>query len=98
MTEPNYTVGVLALQGAFAEHLEYLTEASRLPQLINAAFSFIPVRTPVQLSQCDALVVPGGESTSMSLIAERTGMFDPLVEFARQKPVWGTCAGLIFLA
>ncbi|KAM9919401.1 hypothetical protein OXX80_012713 [Metschnikowia pulcherrima] len=98
MTEPNYTVGVLALQGAFAEHLEYLTEASRLPQLTNAAFSFIPVRTPVQLSRCDALVVPGGESTSMSLIAERTGMFDPLVEFARQKPVWGTCAGLIFLA
>ncbi|GEQ66642.1 hypothetical protein JCM33374_g305 [Metschnikowia sp. JCM 33374] len=93
-----YTVGVLALQGAFAEHLEYLAQASQLPHLKSHPFQFLPIRTPSQLSQCHALVVPGGESTSMSLIAERTGMLEPLVEFCRTKPVWGTCAGLIFLA
>lgn len=93
-----FTVGVLALQGAFAEHLEYLTRASQLPHLKAHKFQFLPVRTPLQLLECNALVVPGGESTSMSLIAERTGMYEPLVEFSRVKPVWGTCAGLIFLA
>ncbi|OBA23824.1 SNO glutamine amidotransferase [Metschnikowia bicuspidata var. bicuspidata NRRL YB-4993] len=95
---PLYTVGVLALQGAFSEHLEYLAEASQLPRLAKHQFEFLAVRTPQQLQKCHALVVPGGESTSMSLIAERTGMLQPLVEFARNRPVWGTCAGLIFLA
>lgn len=93
-----YTVGVLALQGAFAEHLEYLTEAAQRPELAKYSFTFTAVRTADQLSHCDSLVIPGGESTAMSLVAERTGLMDPLVEFVAQKPVWGTCAGLIFLA
>lgn len=94
----SYSVGVLALQGAFAEHLEDLAQAAAAPTLSKYTFAFQPVRTPDQLASCDALVIPGGESTSMSLIAERTGMLQPLVEFVASKPVWGTCAGLIFLA
>lgn len=97
MTIP-ITVGVLALQGAFAEHLQYLARASESPHLTKYQFQFLAVRTPPQLAQCDALVIPGGESTAMSLIAERTQMLDPLLQFVATKPVWGTCAGLIFLA
>lgn len=95
----DFTVGVLALQGAFAEHLQHLALAAETPNLSKYTFTFLPVRTPDQLATCHALIIPGGESTSMSLIAERTGMLQPLVDFAASsKPVWGTCAGLIFLA
>lgn len=95
-------VGVLALQGAFHEHLEYLAQAAQKApglQHRDIEFDFLAVRTTEELAGCDALVMPGGESTSMSLIAERTGMYEPLVKFCRDgRPVWGTCAGLIFLA
>lgn len=94
-----FTVGVLALQGAFAEHLAHLARAAaESPVLIKHAFSFVAVRTPDELAQCQALVIPGGESTAMSLIAERTQMLEPLRQFVSEKPVWGTCAGLIFMA
>lgn len=95
-SEKLFTVGVLALQGAFAEHIQHFQEASvGLPY----SFVFIEVRTPAQLSSCDALTIPGGESSSMSLVAERTGMLEPLVEYIKaEKPLWGTCAGLIFLS
>lgn len=92
------TVGVLALQGAFAEHLAHLARAAALPALAPYSLQFLAVRTAAQLAQCDGLIIPGGESTAMSLIAERTGMLEPLRDFAAAKPVWGTCAGLIFLA
>lgn len=58
----------------------------------------IPVRTVDQLNSVDALIIPGGESTSMALIAERCGLLEPLRAFVRQKPTWGTCAGMIMLA
>lgn len=94
----SFTVGVLALQGAFAEHLQYLARAAESGKLSKYEFKFHAVRTVEELQQCDGLVIPGGESTSMSLIAERTGMLEPLIKFVEEKPVWGTCAGLIFLA
>lgn len=94
----SFTVGVLALQGAFEEHLQYLTRAAESGKLSKYTFSFDAIRTADQLDKCDALVIPGGESTAMSLIAERTGLLEPLVRFVQTKPVWGTCAGLIFLA
>lgn len=90
-------VGVLALQGAFAEHIEYFKQAITL-QSYKYDFKFIEVKTESQLLDCAGLVIPGGESTSMSLIAERTNMLLPLMEYVKTKPVWGTCAGLIFLA
>lgn len=108
------TVGVLALQGAFVEHIDLLRQASEAfltatpPTGPGAGqigadhvlFDFIEVRTPAELAICDALVIPGGESTSISLIAERTGLLEPLREFVKvqRRPTWGTCAGLILLA
>ncbi|KAM0714801.1 hypothetical protein Q7P37_009265 [Cladosporium fusiforme] len=55
---------------------------------------------PTELSSCAALILPGGESTAISLIAERCGLLEPLRDFVKlqRKPVWGTCAGLILLA
>lgn len=91
----SYTVGVLALQGSFAEHLAHFARAA---EHLPYSLAFTAVRTPEQLAACDALVIPGGESTTMSLIAERTGMLEPLRHYAAARPVWGTCAGLIFLA
>ncbi|KAH8651009.1 PdxT/SNO family [Xylariales sp. PMI_506] len=93
------TVGVLALQGGFAEHLTSLRRsAQELPQSLN--FTFTEVRTPEQLSACDALVIPGGESTTLSLVAVQSGLLEPLRDFVKvkRKPTWGTCAGLIFLS
>lgn len=102
------TIGVLALQGAFAEHITLLQRAaSTLTQqkqssslLHGTTLNFVEVRTPQELSLCSALVLPGGESTAISLIASRCGLLEPLREFVKvqRKPVWGTCAGLILLA
>lgn len=66
----------------------------KIPQVKDV----IAVRTEEQLKQIDALIIPGGESTSMALIAERCNMLEPLRAFVQQKPTWGTCAGMIILA
>lgn len=94
-------IGVLALQGAFIEHITLLTQAApALTSQHNTTFSFLEVRTADQLSRCNALILPGGESTAISLIAERCGMLEPLRQFVKlhRRPTWGTCAGLILLA
>jgi 5'-phosphate synthase pdxT subunit len=91
-------VGVLALQGAFIEHINFFIKATEAHNYVYD-FKFIEVKTKEQLSQCHGLVIPGGESTSISLIAEATQVLDPLYELIQSDvPVWGTCAGLIFLA
>lgn len=92
-------IGVLALQGAFAEHIDFLNQALTELNLQNS-YEVKQVRTPAQLEICTALVIPGGESTAMSLIAERNEMLEPLKKFTQDesKAVWGTCAGLIFSA
>jgi 5'-phosphate synthase pdxT subunit len=83
-------VGVLALQGAFAEHVSLLGTLD-----VDAT----EVRTVGQLDNIDALIVPGGESTSMAKLMDIYALREPLRDFARSgKPVWGTCAGLILLA
>lgn len=105
------TIGVLALQGAFIEHIKLLQHAAAelVLQPINSRgtvpaerlhFDFVEVRTASELEVCAGLIIPGGESTAISLIAERTGLLEPLREFVKvqRKPVWGTCAGLILLA
>jgi 5'-phosphate synthase pdxT subunit len=82
-------IGVLALQGGFEAH------AKALEQLDVAVRE---VRTPGDLAGVDALIIPGGESTTIGLGVEREGLAEPLVEFARSgKPVLGTCAGMIML-
>lgn len=84
-------IGVLALQGSFAEHVSIL-------QQLKGVEAF-EVRTKDELKTADGLIIPGGESTTMALIAERWGLIPELRRFAaEQRPVWGTCAGAIFLA
>ncbi|KAG0174939.1 hypothetical protein DFQ28_003637 [Apophysomyces sp. BC1034] len=90
-TSSTVKIGVLALQGAFLEHIHML---AGIPQVEEV----IPVRTEEQLASVDALIIPGGESTAMALIAERCQMLEPLRKFVREKPTWGTCAGMIMLA
>jgi 5'-phosphate synthase pdxT subunit len=108
MSSSPLTIGVLALQGAFVEHIALLQRAAaalaqhaqHAPLLAETSLRFIEVRTPAELAACTALILPGGESTAISLIAERGGLLEPLREFVKvqRKPVWGTCAGLILLA
>ncbi|MEA2408141.1 MAG: pyridoxal 5-phosphate synthase pdxT subunit [Thermoleophilaceae bacterium] len=82
-------VGVLALQGGFEAHAKALTELGA---------DVREVRTPDDLHGLDALVMPGGESTTMGLGVEREGLAEPLSEFLRSgRPVLGTCAGMIML-
>ena len=84
------TIGILALQGAFAEH------AHKVRQLGARA---VEVRNTEELATLDGLIIPGGESTSMGLIAERWGLVAPLRAWVHNgRPTWGTCAGMILLA
>lgn len=83
-------IGVLALQGDVREHLIALASADALAR---------PVRRPEELAEVDGLVIPGGESTTMSKLAALFGMLEPLRERVRAgMPVYGTCAGMILLA
>jgi 5'-phosphate synthase pdxT subunit len=83
------TVGVLALQGGFARHAEILRDLGA---------DVREVRIPADLEGLDGLVMPGGESTTMTLGVEREGLGDPLRAFAASgRPVFGTCAGMIML-
>ena len=83
-------VGVLALQGAFSAHARVLAEVGADP---------VEVRTPEQLETVDALAMPGGESTTMSMLLESSGLFEPLAKrLADGMPALGTCAGMILLA
>ncbi len=83
-------LGVLALQGAFREHIAMLKRLN-----VEAA----EVRLARELDDLDGLIIPGGESTSMGLVAERWGLVEPLRRWVHGgKPTWGTCAGMILLA
>ncbi len=84
------TIGVLALQGAFAEHIKMLRDLGVAAR---------EVRKPEQLDGLDGLIIPGGESTTMGLVAARWGLVQPLRDWVRGgRPTWGTCAGMILLA
>ena len=82
-------IGVLALQGAFSEHIKMLQKLG-----IETA----EVRLPEHLKNIEGLIIPGGESTTIGKLAIDYGLIDPLREFVRATPTWGTCAGMIFLA
>ncbi|KAI0254189.1 PdxT/SNO family [Lactifluus subvellereus] len=86
-------IGILALQGAFTEHEAMLQKTSGKRHL-----EVIQVRSPEELKRCDALIIPGGESTTIALLARLSGLMEPLREFIKSKPVWGTCAGAILLS
>lgn len=82
-------IGVLALQGAFIEHIKMLRRLG-----VDA----VEARLPQHLEQLDGLIIPGGESTTIGKLATAYGLIAPLRRFARSTPTWGTCAGMIFLA
>jgi 5'-phosphate synthase pdxT subunit len=83
-------IGVLALQGNTPEHLRMLTQAGA---------SAVAVRRPDELATVDALVLPGGESTTMYKLAVAFDLFEPLQDWVRAgRPAFGTCAGMILLA
>ena len=83
-------VGVLALQGAFREHREVLDALG---------VETVEVRTPEDLAALDALVLPGGESTTMGMLLVSSGLREPLADrLADGMPAFGTCAGMILLA
>ena len=81
------TIGVLALQGAFSEHLQLLRKAFAIIGAgqgnTGVEWKDIEVRTAEQLAKCDALIVPGGESTAISLVAERSNLLEPLRNFVK---------------
>ena len=90
MTGATPTIGVLSLQGDVREHLVALADAGA---------AAVPVGTAEQLEAIDALVIPGGESTTMSMLAVRDGLLEPLrVARAQGMPMYGSCAGMIMLA
>jgi len=83
-------IGILSVQGAFREHMEKIKEIG-----LEAK----EVRNKSDLSEIDGLIIPGGESTSMGIICNKEqGFVDSLRSFRNSKAVWGTCAGMIFLA
>lgn len=82
-------IGVLALQGDFAEHIAALLRSGAQPS---------EVRLPEHLEGLDGLIIPGGESTTIGKLAVAYNLMEPLQRFGQQKAMWGTCAGAIFLA
>ncbi|GAA6041437.1 hypothetical protein JCM8097_005250 [Rhodosporidiobolus ruineniae] len=94
-------VGVLALQGSFAEHI-YALES--IASAFDPPLHVVEVRTPADLAQCRALILPGGESTTISLLIRKSGLYEPLKAMVQEAKrggrtaLWGTCAGMILLA
>ncbi|MEK6255804.1 MAG: pyridoxal 5'-phosphate synthase glutaminase subunit PdxT [Chloroflexota bacterium] len=82
-------IGVLALQGAFAEHVNVLRHIG-----VEAR----EIRLAEELQEIDGLIIPGGESTTIGKLATDFGLMQPLKDFGGKKPIWGTCAGAILLS
>jgi 5'-phosphate synthase pdxT subunit len=82
-------VGVLALQGDFEAHLKALERAGA---------EAVEVRTAADLEHVQGLVIPGGESTTMLKLINQEQLLDPMRDFGRERPIFGTCAGAILLA
>lgn len=83
------TVGILALQGDFEAHAKAIEKAGGRA---------IEVRTREEMAQCDGLILPGGESSTMLKLLDYENLLEPLREFGDKKPIYGTCAGAILLA
>ncbi len=86
----DFKIGVLALQGDFLEHVNVLRQLG-----VQA----VEVRLPADIAGLAGLIIPGGESTTIGKLAIQFGLVEPLRDFIKNgRPVWGTCAGMIFLA
>nr|CAC81976.1 SNO protein [Suberites domuncula] len=102
MDSNTITVGVLCIQGAFIEHIHKLTTLSSTDKHRDLTITIVEVREPGQLSDLDGLIIPGGESTTLSVFLRKNEFEQTLKAWIsdKQRPgvVWGTCAGLIILA
>ncbi|AWX13287.1 pyridoxal 5'-phosphate synthase glutaminase subunit PdxT [Mergibacter septicus] len=87
--KPSIKVGVLALQGAVSEHID---------QLKSLGVEGVTIKQVEQLEQIDALILPGGESTTMGKLMREYDFIRAIQHFAETKPIFGTCAGMILLA
>ena len=84
-----HTVGILSLQGAFNKHAQVLERLK---------VDYCYVKYPTDLINCKSLIIPGGESSSLTKLILKNNLYDYLRDFAENKPVFGTCAGLIILS
>jgi 5'-phosphate synthase pdxT subunit len=82
-------IGVLAIQGDFAEHVVMLK---------RLGVEAVEVRLPEHVAGLDGLIIPGGESTTIGKLAAEFGLLEALREFGKKHAIWGTCAGAIFLS
>ena len=99
MNEVTLCIGVLAIQGAFIEHINILNRVTRDLRGRLVRILTRDVRTAKDFEDLDGLIIPGGESTAMSITAERLGIWSVLKDWVgNRRPTWGTCAGLILLA
>ncbi len=89
MDYSKHNIGVLALQGDYQRHAHQL-------RLLGCCVT--EVRLASDLAEIDALIIPGGESTTMNILIDRFGLREPLIGFGSSKPIYGTCAGMIMLA
>mmetsp|Transcript_14386 Transcript_14386/g.17260 ORF Transcript_14386/g.17260 Transcript_14386/m.17260 type:complete len:215 (-) Transcript_14386:209-853(-) len=86
----NIKIGVLALQGAFEEHVTMMTKLG---------VDTCEIRNPEELEGLHGIIIPGGESSTISLVAEEWKLVDPLKKWVTEgRPVFGTCAGMIFVS
>jgi pyridoxal 5'-phosphate synthase pdxT subunit len=82
-------IGVLAIQGGFAEHIKVLE---------RLGVCTVQVRLPQHLQEVNGLIIPGGESTTIGMLAHQYNLIEPLRQFGKYHAVWGTCAGAVFLS
>ena len=82
-------IGVLALQGDYSKHLEILEKLK---------ISSCEIRYPHQLNEINGLIIPGGESTTMTDLIERNDLYNNIITFSNKNPILGTCAGLIMMS
>jgi len=83
------TIGILALQGDFEKHEQKIAELGETPLF---------VKTVQDLKQCDGLIIPGGESTTLLKLMKKHDLWEPVIQFSKTKPIYGTCAGCILAA
>jgi len=84
-----YEIGILAIQGDFELHSQAASKLDIEPILI---------KTADELSQAKRLILPGGETTTISKLIDLYNLRQPLTEFGKSKPIWGTCAGMVMLS
>lgn len=82
-------IGILALQGDYEKHTQILDQLGLDPIL---------VRYPIELLDIEGLIIPGGESTTLTHLMKRMNFYETMIDFAKEKPILGTCAGLIMMA